>query len=272
MAASDLSPGELLAIGRLGAAIEAANAQVRRTPTDIGGRVLLAELLLLGGNVDRADTLLDAAGQIDPSITPGVAEFRQLLRAEQARRQLRRDGRVPEFIGEPTPTLHACLAALVAQRDGDAAETARHIAEAEEKRPRAAGIMAGPKEDISFDDFRDADDFCAGYFEVLTTTGKYFWIPTERIASVEFHPPRRARDLAWRRATMSVTAGPDGEVYVPAIYHTLEAEIGDELRLGRATDWRGPEEGPVSGLGQRLFLIGDEALGIMELTTLRFAS
>ena len=44
----------------------------------------------------------------------------------------------------------------------------------------------------------------AGSFEVLTTTGKYYWIPTERVATVEFHPPKRPRDLLWRRATMSV--------------------------------------------------------------------
>jgi type VI secretion system protein ImpE len=272
MTTSEDTPGTLLAAGKLNAAIEAANAQVRRAPAEIGGRILLAELLLLGGNLDRADNLLDAAGQIDPTVMPGVAEFRQLLRAEQARRQLRRDGRVPEFIGEPTPALRACLAALVAQRTGDEAEAARCAAEAEELRPRAAGVMGEPGAEVAFDDFRDVDDFCAGYFEVLTTTGKYFWIPTERVASVEFHKPQRARDLAWRRATMSVSNGPDGEVYVPAIYDTQDAAIDDQLRLGRATDWRGPEAGPMLGVGQRLFLVGEEDRGVMELTTLRFGA
>ena len=271
MATTEETPGALLAAGKLGAAIEAANAQVRRAPAEIAGRILLAELLLLGGNLERADNLLDAAGQIDPTVLPGVAEFRQLIRAEQARRQLRRDGRVPEFLSEPTPPLRACLAAIVARRGGDLAQAARFAAEAEEQRPRAAGVIAGAGGDVAFEDFRDADDFCAGYFEVLTTTGKYFWIPTERIASVEFHKPQRARDLYWRRATMSVSAGPDGEVYVPAIYDSLETGIDDQLRLGRATDWRGPEAGPMLGLGQRLFLVGEEDRGIMELTTLRFA-
>jgi type VI secretion system protein ImpE len=272
MATAPDTPGALFAAGKLAEAIEAANAQVRRSPAEIGGRVLLAELLLLGGNIDRADTILDAAAQIDASVLPGVAEFRQLLRAEQARRQLRRDGRVPEFLGEPTPALQACLAAIVARRTGDAAEAARRAAEAEELRPRAAGVAGGPGGETAFDDFRDVDDFSAGYFEVLTTTGKYFWIPTERIASVEFHKPQRARDLAWRRASMSVTAGPDGEVYVPAIYDAVDAEVDDQLRLGRGTDWRGPEGGPVLGVGQRLFLVGEEDRGIMELTTLRFGT
>jgi type VI secretion system protein ImpE len=266
-------PGALFAAGKLAAAIEAANAQVRRSPAELGGRVLLAELLLFAGNIERADTILDAAGQIDPTAMPGVAEFRQLLRAEQARRQFRRDGRVPEFLGEPTPALQSILAASVALRAGDAQEAARLVAEAEEQRPMAAGTMAAPDgEAVTFDDFRDIDDWHAGFFEVLTTTGKYFWIPTERVLSVEFHPPRRPRDLALRRATMSVAAGPDGEVYLPTIYDWPDVDVDDQLRLGRATDWRGPEGGPVQGLGQRIFLAGEEACSIMELSRLEFGT
>src|SRR5262249_51465422 len=154
-----------------------------------------------------------------------------------ARRQHSREGRVPEFLGEPTPALRAILAAQVAWRAGDAEEAARWGAEAEELRPRVAG-HAG---DTAFDDFRDADDLHAGFFEVLTATGKYFWIPTERVASIEFHPPRRARDLAWRRASVSVTDGPDGEVCLPAIYDSDKPSISDDFLLGRATDWIGPE-------------------------------
>jgi len=174
--------------------------------------------------------------------------------------------RVPEFLGEPTPVLRSILAAHVALRAGDTQEAARRAAEAEELRPHVAGLAAG----APFDDFRDADDLHAGFLEVLTTTGKYFWIPTERVASIEFHPPRRARDLAWRRASISVTGGPDGDVYLPAIYDTNKPDISDEFLLGRATDWIGPEEGPMVGIGQRVFLMGEDATGIMDLTALRF--
>jgi type VI secretion system protein ImpE len=126
--------------------------------------------------------------------------------------------------------------------------------------------------DIAFDDFRDVDDLCAGFFEVLTTTGKYFWVPTERVASIVFHPPRRPRDLAWRRATISVSDGPDGEVYVPAIYDSRQPDLADDYRLGHSTDWIEAENAPVRGVGQRVFLAGDEAHGIMDLTELRFGT
>ena len=266
--------GALFRACRLGDAIAAANAEVRRRPTDLGARVLLAELLLFDGNLERADVLLDAAAQADPTAAVVAAEFRQLLRAEIARRQMSREGRVPEFLGEPTAALRAALAAQVALRAGDMAEAARQAAEIETLRPRAPGVAkrGDGDGDLAFDDFRDVDDLCAGFFEVLTTTGKYFWVPTERVASIAFHPPRRPRDLAWRRATISVKDGPDGEVYVPAIYDCPRPGLADEYRLGRSTDWIEEAGAPVRGIGQRVFLAGDEALGIMELGELRFAA
>lgn len=260
--------GDLFRAGRLEAALQAAGAAVRKAPGDLGARMLLSELLLFAGNLERADVILDAAGTADPSAALVVAEFRQLLRADLARRGLLADGRVPEFLGEPTPALQAALAAFVALREGDPGAAARHAAEAERLRPRVAGQAGSTR----FDDFRDADDLCAGFFEVLTTTGKYYWIPTERVQSMEFHQPRRARDLAWRRVSMSVADGPDGEVYLPAIYGTASGEaVPDPCRLGRATEWRDEGPGPVRGLGLRTFLAGEEARDIMSLDTLTFA-
>ena len=258
---------------RLGPAIAAANAEVRRRPGDLGARVLLAELLLFEGNLERADVILDAAAQADPTSAVVVAEFRQLLRAETARRQLSREGRVPEFLGDPPPALRAILAAYVAVRAGDVVEAARQAAEAEAVRPRVAGMLTvAAGGNLAFDDFRDIDDLYAGYFEVLTTTGKYFWVPTERVASIAFHPPRRPRDLAWRRATISVNDGPDGEVYIPAIYDCQQPDLADDYRLGHGTDWVEETGMPVRGIGQRVFLAGDDAHGIMELGELRFGA
>ena len=266
MADMDETAGGLFKAGRLAAAVEAAGAAVRKAPADLGARVLLAEVLIFAGNLERADVILDAASQVDPEAAVVMAEFRQLLRADTARRQLRRDGRVPEFLGEPTDTQRLVLAALVAARAGDAAQAAQLAGRAEAGRPHVAGFAG----DAAFDDFRDADDLCAGSFEVLTTTGKYFWIPTERVASIEFHPPKRPRDLMWRRATMSVRDGPDGEVYIPVVYGSEDAALADALKLGRETDWIQEGDAPVRGVGQRLFLVGEDAQGIMDLTTLEF--
>jgi type VI secretion system protein ImpE len=253
--------------GRLADAVAAAGAAVKAAPADLGQRVLLAEMLLFAGNLERADVILDAASQVDPSALTVVAEFRQLLRAETARRQLYRDGRVPEFLGEPEPTERASLAAFVALRAGDMAEAAAQAETAERLRVPRAGVSGGK----AFDDFRDASDLHAGFIETLTSTGKYYWIPASRIETMLFHPPKRPRDLAWRRCSMSVSGGPDGDVYIPATYFADVDATDDAHRLGRATSWTEEGWGPVRGIGQRVFLVGDEDVGIMDLQSVEFA-
>jgi len=258
--------GQLYRDGRLAEAVSAAGAAVRAAVTEAAPRLLLAELLLFEGALERAETVLDAAVALDPGVALPVAEFRQLLRAEVARRQVRHDGRVPEFLEPPTPALRAALAARVALRGGATAAAAGCAAEVEALRPRVAGRIDGK----AFDDLRDACDLHAGFVDVLTPTGKYFWIPTERIARIEFHPPQRPRDLYWRRASMAVRDGPDGDVYVPATYDAQGVEDA-ALRLGRATDWR-DLAGLVIGVGQRTWLLGNEASTVQALTTLEFAA
>ena len=198
MSPSSPKPGEagrLFREGNLADALTAANAAVRKTPTDIGARVLLAELLVFAGNIERADVVLDACADLDPTAALVVAEFRQLLRGETARRQLFSEGRVPEFLGEPTAAHRLSLAAVVALRGGDTHEAGKLAAQAEEARGHPSGTMRGG----TFDDMRDGDDLLASCFEVITTTGKYFWIPPQRVVLIEFHPMKRPRDLYWRR-------------------------------------------------------------------------
>ena len=266
-------PGALFRAGRLTEAVEAAGIVVRKNPNDLAARVLLAELLLFTGNYERTDVILDAASELDPQAVLVVAEFRQLLRAEMARRQRSRDGRVPEFLGAPTESQRLLLAGAVSLRAGDAPEAGALAAAAEAARPLAPGQQVRAKSGTApFADFRDVDDLCAGTLEVLTTTGKYFWIPIERVSSIDFHPPKRARDLFWRRATVSVQEGPDGDVYIPALYGNDGVAADDPLRLGRATDWVGEDGAPVRGVGQRIFLIGDDAVDILSLETLEFGA
>jgi len=67
---------------------------------------------------------------------------------------------------------------------------------------------------------------------------------------------------------MVVREGPDGDVYLPALYPT-DAAAGDSLRLGRATEWTEGE--PVRGIGQRLYLAGEEGVPVQQLAVLEFS-
>lgn len=257
--------GHLFHEGRIAEAVAAASAGVKEDQADVGRRVLLAEMLLFGDDWARADAVLDAASAADPAAAIVVAEFRQLLRAAQARRQLVTDGRAPGFLGEPTQSQSCLLKAHAALRADDPEEAEAAAAAAEAARPNVSGVGDG----VAFDGFRDLDDLLAGTLEVLTTTGKYFWVPVERIESMSFHKPQRARDLFWRRCSMVVRDGPEGDVYVPAIYDG-GLPTDDTLRLGRGTEWT--QMSPVRGRGQRVFLAGEAGTPIHEFAEIRFAA
>jgi type VI secretion system protein ImpE len=256
-----MTPGELYQAGKLKEAIAEAQEGVKKHPVDTLRRGQLAELLCFAGDLDRADKHMEAVAQHDPASLVGVNLFRQLLRAEKARQQFHGEGRMPEFLGEPSPLLKLHLEASIDIRKGDLANAARLLAQAEEQRPRVSGTCDGRP----FHDFRDLDDLTASYFEVLTTTGKYYWVPLERVERIEFRAPERPRDVLWRRALMVVRGGPDGEVCLPSTYPMTHAQDDDQLRLARGTQWIEQEGAPVRGIGQREFLVGDQAVSVLEL-------
>ena len=195
-----------------------------------------------------------------------VAVLRQLVRAELSRREFYQQGRLPEFLDQPPPHIRLALEASIAIREGNSGEAAAKLEEAERLRPRLPGISDGKP----LDDFRDVDDLTASFFEVFTSSGKYYWIPNERVELIEFAAPERPRDLLWRRAHMVVAGGPDGEVAIPAIYYGSHADADDAVKLGRADSVAGADGAPVRGFGQRLFLMGEEARSILEIKEIAF--
>jgi type VI secretion system protein ImpE len=258
---------ELFRIGQLDAALAAATEDVKRRPADVNCRWFLCELLCFTGDLDRADKHLDALCTQDSSLVVSAGLFRRLLRAEQDRRDFFDSGRVPEFLEQPSEGVQRCVEASICLREGKPAEAARLLDEAEKQRLPVAGVADGQP----FDDLRDLDDLTASVFEILGTNGKYYWVPTQKVESVEFRRPECPRDLLWRPARMAVRGGPDGEVHFPVLYHRSHLEPDDKVRLGRYTDWRGGNGAPVSGVGQRSFLVGETDHAILDLQQITFA-
>ncbi|MEE8468347.1 MAG: type VI secretion system accessory protein TagJ [Planctomycetota bacterium] len=249
---------DLYKSGQLDAAIEAMNEEVRSHPADPDRRSFLCDLLCIQGNYERADVQLEAIRTQLPGALPAVALIRQLVRSEQWRQQTFVEGRVPEFLETPTENLQLHLQATISLREGDVQSAIEHLARAEELRVRVGGTW----DESIFDDFRDCDDVTSSFFEVLTSTGKYYWIPMEKVETITFHSPDRPRDLLWRRVSMDVRGGPDGEVFLPTIYAPRREDAKDAEHLGRLTEWS--EELPVRGRGLRTYLVGDEAKTILE--------
>ncbi len=254
--------------GQLKEAIDAALAQVKANPTDLDGRGLLAELLCFAGEWERADKQIDTLGHQDPEAIVGLSLIRQLIRAEVTRKECMEEGRAPELLAEPTPFITKSLEALAAIRENDAQQAVALLAEGEAARPTVSGVCNGEK----IEGFRDLDDLVSGVCEVLTSTGKYYWIPIERIQTVEFRPPQRPRDLLWRQAEMTVEDGPYGDVFLPVIYSSPADRLDDQLRLGRGTEYDEGEQQPTRGVGQRMYLAGEDAIPIMQIESIDFTA
>ena len=251
--------------GDLAQAIDSATAWIRSKPTDYSARWFLTELLCFDHELERADTQLNLLRKQSPKSTPVIALFQQLIRAEMARSEFYESGRVPEFFAEPDAATELALRAFVLLRDGDNEQVSKCLEESESARQPLSGSC---KDGSRFDDFRDLDDMLAGVFEVCTPTGKYFWVPCHSVRSIEFHPPETPQDLLWRRVTMDVVDGPNGEAFLPARYHA-PSDVSDPMKLARQTDWQ-DTGGIIRGVGQKTFLVGESDKGIMELSDLVF--
>ena len=261
-----MNAGELFHSGNLQEAVQAALSHVKSKPTDGSARWLLCELFCFNGELERADKQLELLLKQDPMSAPILALFRQLIRAETARQEFYTSGRVPEFFQTPDEAVNLQLKSAVFLRDGDLTQAADLAAQAEDLRP----VVTGKSGEQTFDEFRDLDDSLSTVFEVCTPTGKYFWVPTNKVRSIEFHTPEHPRDLLWRQVTMDVVDGPNGEAYLPCLYHGSHESEQDSLRMGRATEWNERSATLVNGLGQRTFLTGDADVGVLEFTQLTF--
>ena len=261
------TPMELYQEGKLSEAVEASLQFVKSHPADVGMRFQLAELSCIAGNLQRADRQLDTVGNQDAKAAIGAALWRQLVRAETARRECFHEGRVPEFLGDPSYRIKAHLEALTLYRSGDFDAANERLSVLVDQPILRQPITINGEE---VEDVRDLDDLIAPVLEVHTTTGKYFWVDWNQILDLELHPPERPFDLVFRRATLSIESGPDGEVYLPAIYvePDSDAEPDEQLQLGRGTDWIDTGKGIVRGRGQKTLLVGEKDLPIMELQSI----
>lgn len=258
---------ELFKAGKLGDAVECQLALVKKNPTDTKARFFLAELSAFQGDWDRADRQLDAVVQQSTGTPLLTLLFRQLVRAEIIREQVFNEGRAPELVVELDPESQLQLELNTALRLNQSDQSSHLL----ERSKSLQATVNGSCDGKVFSTVQDLDDRFRGVAEILTASGKYFWLPWQNIQNVDFAKPERPMDLVWRKATIAVNGGPDGEVYMPVRYPNPK-EWSDEEKLGRGTQWQEHAQGIVTGIGQRMILIEDDGVPIMEITRLSIES
>jgi len=252
-----MDAGQLYKAGSLNEAIDAQIAAVKTDPINPGKRLFLFELLSFAGEVDRAQKQIEAVPHNDPEVGTALIDYRRLLDAERARRQVMLGKAQPEFLA-PTPE-HAKLRLLgfLKLSQGATAEANEAFLQANSQMP----VFEGTLNDKPFDALRDGDDTLGTVLE-LFSNGKYCWIPMEQIALLTMNAPRFPRDLLWIPAQLEMRDGQSGNCFLPTTYPNSYLESDPQLKLGRFTDWRG--EPIVRGVGLKTFFVGPDESSILD--------
>jgi type VI secretion system protein ImpE len=256
---------ELLEAGRLSAAIEQLNDDVRSHPTDVRQRTFLFELLCFAGEYQRAARQLDVIEHQDATAEIGVQAYRHILTAEEARDALFSQGRQPRFLFSPPPYVYPHLEAVNQLRQAQPAAAKALLEQAVSTHPRLSGHVDGQV----FDDFCDSDAILGPFLEVFVQND-YVWFPLEQIKQLTIPLPTHLRDLLWTPARLEAHSGPVGDVFLPVLYPGSCRHDDDRIKLGRLTDWLDGGDGLARGTGQHLFLVGEDGRALLEMRELVF--
>jgi type VI secretion system protein ImpE len=231
-----MTANELFRAGRLADAIQTLGNELRDRPADRQRRTFLFELLCIAGDYSRAEKHLNILADASEDAKVGALVYRSALFAERQRNA---------FFEEKK------------YESGDQPEL--------EARP---GKLNG----ASFNTIEDADPRVGARLEMFVA-GEYLWIPFAHVASLRMEAPRRLRDTLWPVA--EVTGGPAlksqdfGQVLLPALYPLSWRSERESVKLGRETDWGGPD-GEVP-FGQKLLVLdGETVVPLLEVRTLEF--
>jgi type VI secretion system protein ImpE len=228
---------QLLDAGRVHDAEAALAAHLRDRPTDLASRTFLFELLCFSGQYDRAEKQLGVLSQGGKEAELGAVLYYSALHAEKTRHDIFRKEEYPSVAAAASPP----------------------------------GKLNGKP----FQSIRDADPAIGARLEVYAA-GAYLWIPFEHIASLQMEPPRRLRDTLWSPAL--VLTGPSfqgtdiGEVLLPAVYPFSWKSEDQSVWLGRTTEWVGDDKGHEYPVGQKMVVVDDEEVPLLEIRSLEFAS
>ncbi len=218
--------------------MQALSAELRDHPDDVRRRTFLFELLCFAGAHDRAEKHLQILSEGGKDAQLGALLYHAALNADRTRIEM--------FQKREYPKTDAATAPL-------------------------SGTLNGKP----FSSFADADPRIGARLEIYAA-GDYMWLPLEHVASIEMEAPKRLRDLLWAPAL--VRTGPGfkgqdlGEVLLPVLSPLSFRHADDAVRLGRLTVWEEIEEGGLAPAGQKMFLVDEEEVPILDVRRIEFAA
>jgi type VI secretion system protein ImpE len=267
MSSDQSSADQLLRSGQVAAALTSLQSQVRQNPADPKLRVFLFQLHTILGNWDKALIQLDVAAELDPAATVMAQVCRTILGCEAVRSEVFTGKRLPLVFGEPDEWVGWIIRANELAATGNMSDAKTLRQQALDAAPPVAGNING----TPFEWLADADSRLGPLLEAVID-GRYFWIPMQRITSIELQPPADLRDLVWAPATFGWTNGGTAVGFIPTRYHGSESSEDSAIRMARKTTWQERADGAFVGLGQRVFATDQDEYPLLETRRIVFGS
>ena len=256
---------ELLQQSDAEGALKALQADIRSNPADVKKRIFLFQLLCVLGQWERALNQLTALGEMAASALPMVQTYREAIKCEMLRAEVFAGKKVPMLFGQPDTWTALLIEAMLREGKGELTEARTLRDQAFEQAPSCAGTVDGQP----FAWMADADMRLGPVLEAIVN-GKYYWIPLDRLSSVQIEAPADLRDQVWMPANFMFTNGGETVGLIPTRY-AGSFESGDgALALSRRTDWLEPLPGFYTGLGQRLLTTDQGDLALMDIRRIDF--
>jgi type VI secretion system protein ImpE len=217
------------------------------------------------GQWERALNQLSVAGELDAGTLAMVQTYREALSCEVLRAEIFAGKRSPLVFGQPEEWFALLLEAarLVAQGEGEQARAMRERALA------AAPATPGSIDSVPFEWIMDGDNRLGPVLEAIVN-GRYYWIPFQRIRSIQIEKPQDLRDLVWMPAHFTWANGGESVGLIPTRYPDSEASPDPDIRRARRTEWLEQGGGTYIGLGQRMLFTDGGEYSLMDIRTIAF--
>jgi type VI secretion system protein ImpE len=260
-----MGPAELIKAGRLEEARGILTDEIKAKPADTARRTLLFQVLALCGEWDRAFKHLDMISTLDTERAVAVSAYKDILRAQEERRNACLFNRFPSFLADAPPYFETYWEACINLAEGEQKKAAVLFSKAAGMRPALSGRL-GDKEFLGIS---DTDSVLAFFLEAFVHD-RYVWIPFEAIREIIIPKPKNLLDLIWIPAGVTLWEGLTANCNLPVLYPGSEFNENPEIRLGRMTDWEALGGKFAKGLGQHVLQIGENDVPLLEITEISF--
>ena len=251
---------QLIQDGRLAEARSFLINAVKTSPADTNSRTLLFQVQAYCGEWEKARRQLEAIGTQDAARQTGIQVYLNLIQAEIERREVFEGRRSPSFLPQ-TPDYaqrHASAWQKILDQEFEEAQSLF-----DELATRCAGI-SGTLNGKNFTGIKETDTCLTGFLEAFVHE-RYVWLPFEALRELSLPAPQTLLDLLWAPANVTTQAGLTLNCFLPVLYPASSGHADERLKLGRMTDWTDLGSGFCRGIGQHVFQVGDEDIGLLEI-------